>query len=345
LPNDRNVLPDEGPGRARLDALSEVLRSVRLTGAAFFSAEFGKPWGFASPSAERLAPALEPGRRHVVLYHLVTEGRATIQLHESPEHEVTVGPGDVIIFPHGHAHRMRNGRPRLWHDTAPAVARALKGDLQLTRAGGDGEITRFVCGYFSCEPQAGHMFLAGLPPLLRVPLRGETGAGWLEDAIRFLAAEAASDHPGRLTLLAKLSEALFVESLRRCMSALPEHHAGWLAAARDPITGHALAVLHRSPGRPWDINSLAREVGASRSTLVDRFSRFLEESPMAYLARWRLQLGARLLETTSRSVLDVAGDVGYESQAAFNRAFKRAFGMPPGRYRRSRGSPPRAGAA
>lgn len=336
LPNGRNTLPVPSAGPARLDVLSEVLKTVRLTGATFFSAEFAKPWGFASPAAERFASALEPGGRHVVLYHLVTEGRATIQLLESPGLEVTVEAGDVVIFPHGHAHRMSNGRPRQWHDTTPAVQRALRGDLQLTRVGGEGEVTKLVCGYFSCEPQAGHMFLAGLPPLLRVPLRGEGGPGWLEDAIRFLAAEAASDHPGRLTLLAKLSEALFVESLRRCMTALPEHHAGWLAAARDPVTGHALAVLHRHPDRPWDVVGLAKEVGASRSTLVERFSRFLRESPMAYLARWRLQLGARLLETTSRSVLEVAGDVGYESQAAFNRAFKRSFGVAPGQYRRSR---------
>jgi AraC-like DNA-binding protein len=186
------------------------------------------------------------------------------------------------------------------------------------------------------------LFLAGLPPLLKVSLRGDSDDAWLEDAIRFLGAEAASDHAGRLALMAKLSEALFVETLRRCMATLPEQHAGCLAAPRDPVAGHALAVLHREPAREWTIDRLAREVGASRSTLVERFAHYLHEAPMTYLARWRLQLGARYLETTHRSVLEIAGDVGYESEAAFNRAFRREFGLPPGRYRRKgRPSPAR----
>jgi AraC-like DNA-binding protein len=289
---------------------------------------------------ETLAPTLESAGQHVVLYHLITEGCATAHLDGQPD--AVLEAGDVVVFPHGHAHRVWHGRPRAWYDTGPAVRRALQGDLQVSRSGGTGVLTRFVCGYFSCERQAGHLFLAGLPPLLKVTLRGDRHDAWLEDAIRFLGAEAASDHPGRLALMAKLSEALFVETLRRCMTTLPDQHAGWLAAARDPVTGHALAVLHREPARPWTIERLAHEVGASRSTLVERFSHFLQEAPMTYLARWRLQLGARYLETTHRSVLEVAGDVGYESEAAFNRAFRREFGLPPGRYRRQgRSSPAR----
>jgi transcriptional regulator GlxA family with amidase domain len=137
-----------------------------------------------------------------------------------------------------------------------------------------------------------------------------------------------------LALLAKLSEALLVETLRRYMVELAPEQTGWLAGARDPIAGHAIALLHREPSRPWSVADLAREVGAARSVLFDRFRHFLGEPPMSYLARWRLQLGARLLDTTTRSVVEIAGDVGYRSEASFNRAFKRQFRLPPGRYRR-----------
>lgn len=318
-----------------MDALSEVLRTVRLTGATFFSAEFKEPWGFVSPAMNTFAPRLTSGgAREVVLYHLVTEGHATVRI--DGHDEVNLSPGDVVVFPHGDAHRMWHGPTKVWHDTSPAVARALRGDLRITHAGGDGDVTRFVCGFFSCERHAGRLFLTGLPPVLKVSIREDAGAQWIEEAVRFLAAEAASDRPGRLALLAKLSEALFVETLRRAMAALPDEQTGWLAAARDATAGRALALLHREPAREWTIDVLAHEVGASRSTLVERFSQLLGEPPMTYLARWRLNQGAKLLETTTRAIIEIAGDVGYESEAAFNRAFKREFGVPPGRYRRAR---------
>jgi len=316
-----------------MDALSEVLRSVRLTGATFFSAEFTAPWGFTSPPMQAMASSLAPGTAHVVLYHLVTEGHATAKLASGGE--LPLEGGDVVVFPHGEAHRVWNGRTRQWRDTASDVQRALAGDLRVTRAGGRGEMTRFVCGYFGCEKHASELFLSGLPSILKIRLRTGETPDWLETAIRFLATEAASDHPGRLALLAKLSEALFVETLRRYMGALPLAATGWLAGARDPATGRALALMHRDPGRAWTLAVLAREAGVSRSTLMDRFSHFLDAAPMAYLAQWRLQLAARFLETTTRSIGEVAADVGYQSEAAFNRAFRREFGAPPGRYRRA----------
>jgi transcriptional regulator GlxA family with amidase domain len=170
--------------------------------------------------------------------------------------------------------------------------------------------------------------------MLAVSVRDDDRRGWLEEAIRFLAAEASSDRAGRAALLTKLSEALFVETLRRWMTALPEEHTGWMAGARDAVVGRALALMHRQPSRRWTLDTLAHDAGASRSLLAERFARYLHEPPMAYLARWRLRLGASLLATTAHSVLEVAGRVGYESEAAFNRAFRRAYGLPPGRYRR-----------
>ena len=330
----QKTLPAPTPAaNPRIDVLSEVLRTVRLTGATFFSAEFRAPWGVTSPSVDVLSPGRSGSDAHLVLYHFVLEGHARARVEGGPD--VSLSPGDIVAFPHGHPHRLWHGRTSAWHDTGPAVRRALAGNLELVRAGGHGDTTRFVCGYFSCERRAGQTFLAGLPPLLKVSVRDGNRMQWLEDAIRFLAMEAASDLAGRAALLTKLSEALFVDTLRRWMMALPAGQVGWLAGARDDVVGRALALLHREPARRWSIDSLAREVGASRSTVASRFAHFLHEPPMTYLTRWRLQLGARLLETTQQGVVDVAATVGYESGAAFTRAFSREYGMPPGRYRRA----------
>jgi transcriptional regulator GlxA family with amidase domain len=176
-------------------------------------------------------------------------------------------------------------------------------------------------------------FLGGLPPVFKVNIRNDHAGQWLEDSLKFSAGEASAQRAGSEAVLARLSEALFVETVRRYMSELPPQQTGWLAGARDPGVGTALAHLHRAPEQPWTIASLAQEVGVSRSVLAERFRHFLGKPPMTYLAEWRLQLGARMLNSTSHSVARIAGDVGYESEQAFNRAFKREFGAPPARFR------------
>jgi AraC-like DNA-binding protein len=319
-----------------LDVLSEVLRTVSFAGATFFSAEFRAPWGFTSPPIATLARTLQDPDAHLVLFHLVFEGRAIARVEGAAD--ITLEAGDIVAFPRGDAHRVWEGRPERWYDTTPAVRRALAGELHVTRTGGSGNVTRFVCGYFSCDRWASEVVLAGLPSALKVNVRDADHPGWLEGAIQFLATEAASDHAGRSALLTKLSEALFVETLRRWMVTLPMEDTGWLAAARDDVVGRALALLHRQPSRRWTLATLARDAGASRSTLAARFAHYLHEPPMSYLARWRLRLAARLLATTRQSVLEVAGRVGYESEAAFNRAFRREYELPPGRFRRARGT-------
>ena len=332
--NVRKTLPKADGGSAvDPDVLSEVLRTVHLSGATFFCAELGAPWGFTSPSMDAVAGTLVDPVAHLVLFHLVLEGRATARVDGEPD--VSLNAGDIVAFPHGHAHRIWQGRPGRWFDTEPAVRRAFTGELQVARTGGPGDLTRFVCGYFSCDRWAGDVVLAGLPSMVTVSVRDGNRRTWLEEAIQFLAAEAASDHPGRSALLTKLSEALFVETLRRWMAALPEESTGWLAGARDEIVGRALTLIHKQPSRRWTLDTLAREAGASRSALAERFDHYLHEPPMTYLARWRLQLGARMLAATRQSVLEIAGRVGYESEASFNRAFRREYGIPPGRYRRA----------
>jgi AraC-like DNA-binding protein len=326
-----------------MDVLSEVLKVVKLEGAIYYNAEFTAPWSFRAPPSCVLAPYFAPGRGHVIIYHLLTEGRGFAGFEQG--HRVALTAGDIVVFPHGESHIIGNGATVEPVDHEDELHRIFAQGLKLARAGGGGEVTKFVCGYMSCDPQLSRVFLAGLPAILKVNVRGGAAGLWLENSIRFSVEEADASSAGGEAVLAKLSELLFVETLRRYITELPPEQKGWLAGARDLEVGKALALLHRHPAQAWTIADLAREVGLSRSVLAERFRHFLDEPPMAYLTRWRLQLGAQMLKSSSRSVAEVAANVGYESEAAFNRAFKRKYRVPPARFRsESRaGEAPRSG--
>jgi AraC-like DNA-binding protein len=316
-----------------MDAFSEILRGVKLDGALYFSAEFSAPWGFSSPPSNTLTPLLSPRAPHLLIYHFLVDGRAQVELAAGQSMELQ--PGDVVIVPHGDPHQMISGRgARATSQSAAILSKVKSHDLSPLKAGGGGETTRFVCGYMACDPYISRPILSGLPAVFKVNIRTDRSGQWLENSILHLVEEAASERVGSAAVLAKLSEALFVDTLRRYVLSLPEQQVGWLAGARDPIVGKSLGLLHNRVAHPWTIAALADEVGISRSALVERFARYLSEPPMTYLARWRLQLAARSLESTPRGVAEIAGEVGYESEAAFNRAFKREFGQPPGKYRR-----------
>jgi len=322
-----------------MDAFSDILSGVKLNGAVFFSAEFSAPWGFTAADSSKLAAELALGTAHVVLYHFVIDGGAVVDLMDGQSIELR--PGDVVIFPHGDPHHMSSGPEARRPFPNYGISAKIKArDLSTLQAGGGGETSRFVCGYMVCDPVLSRPILTGLPPVVTVNIRTDRSGHWLENSILHLVEEAASGRVGSQAMLAKLSEALFVDTLRRYVASLPEQQMGWLAGARDPIVGRSLGLLHGRVAHPWTIAQLADEVGISRSALVERFTRYLSEPPMAYLTRWRLQLAARSLESTSRGVAEIAADVGYESEAAFNRAFKREFGQPPGRYRSDRKAPP-----
>jgi len=314
-----------------MDALSEALRSMRITGALFFNAELTAPWGFASPPSSSAHQILAPGTEHLVLFHLVTEGQATVRI--DGHDDVTLEAGDIVVLPHGDAHELSNGPVSELIDAATLLPKILAGSLTVERGGGGGAATKFICGYFGCERYAERLFLAGLPPAFKVNIRGDASGAWIEGSLRHLVAELESKRAGRIALVSKLCEALFIQTLCRYMDELPADRTGWLAAARDEVAGRALACLHREPARAWTLTELAKEACVSRTVLAERFTHLVGHPPLAYLAQWRLQLAARLLETTDHSALQVALDVGYESEAAFNRAFKRKFELPPGRYR------------
>jgi AraC-like DNA-binding protein len=208
--------------------------------------------------------------------------------------------------------------------------------LKVARFGGGGEITKFVCGYMACQPRLSEVFLAGLPPMLKVHIGEEASGKWIENSIRFSVGDVDATNDGSALVHTRLSEVLFVETLRRYINSLPPDQTGWLAGTRDAVTGQALALLHEDPARPWTISELAKRVGSSRTRLFERFHHFLGSSPIAYLGQWRLKLAAEILQSSEDSVAQVAEAVGYGSEASFNRAFKREFACPPAQYRRRR---------
>ncbi|HSF66806.1 MAG TPA: AraC family transcriptional regulator [Nitrospiraceae bacterium] len=315
-----------------MDVLSEVLKAVKLGGAMFYNAEFSAPWCFCSPASPVLAPYLSADSKHVIIFHLLTEGSGYAQV-EGDDQSLPLNAGDIVIVPHGDPHAMRNGPFIKPVDHAEEVRRVFAQGLRLSRMGGGGEITKFICGYMTCEPQLSRFFLGGLPPIFKVHIRDDKSGQWLENSLRYSVDTVDASGPGGGAVLAKLSEVLFVETLRRYIALLPQEQTGWLAGVRDQEVGKALALLHRQPANPWTIALLANQVGISRSVLAERFRRYLSETPIAYLTRWRLQLGAQMLKSTNNGVVQIAAEVGYESEPSFNRAFKREFGLPPARFR------------
>ena len=317
-----------------MDVLSEVLRAVKLEGAIFFNAEFSAPWCIKEARGEALAPHLSPGAKKLILFHFLTEGKAYARLADGRREELVAG--DIVVFPHGDEHFLGNGFPEKPVDSLNAFSKNLKDGLKVAKFGGGGEVTRFVCGFLVCDPSLSQVFLSGLPSLLKVHVVAQDPNQWLEHSIRFSAIQEDDSSAGSGLIVAKLAELLFIETLRRYISSLPPEEIGWLAGARDPVIGQALALLHKEPARAWTISNLARQVGLSRTRLAERFRFFLGESPIAYLMKWRLKLAAGILQSTDDSVAEVAATVGYETEAGFNRAFKREFATPPAQFRRQR---------
>jgi hypothetical protein len=276
-----------------MDVLSEVLKVVKLQGALFYNAEFSSPWSIRAASSQGLVRYFAPGTDNVIIYHLLTEGRACVRLNDGTC--VNLKAGDIVMLPHGDPHIMENGPPTPTVDESDQLGEVLAQGLKLWRLGGGGEVTKFVCGYMACDPRLSQVFLSGLPPLFKVSIRNDASGRWLENSIRFSVDEAGHYLAGGEAVRAKLSEVLFVETLRAYISNLSAEQSGWLAGARDAEVGRALAMMHRNPAHPWTIAALAKEAGVSRSVLAERFRYFLNEPPMAYLTRWRLQLGAQML--------------------------------------------------
>lgn len=320
-----------------MDALSETLRVVRLTGAIFIQARFTAPWCYQSPRADFAAPLLEPGAERVVIFHLITEGECFVEMPGTEP--VRLVAGDAVVFPKGDAHRMCSA-PGVPPASGARLDQVLARRPRQLNHGGGGAPTRLLCGYLACDARLAQMLLAGLPALVRVNVRGSNAGTWLEASVRYAIAEARSPRPGGAGVLAKLAEVLFIEVLRLYMNEgvddkQREGRTGWLAGVGDRIVGAALNALHKSPARAWTLEELARESGTSRSVLAERFQRLVGSSPMQYLTQWRMLLAANLLRGSNAQLASIAQEVGYQTDTAFSRAFRREFGAPPAAWRRS----------
>jgi len=310
---------------------------VRLTGAVFLDAEFTAPWCIGEPSGVEVCVTHMPNAQHVVIYHLVTEGTCQVAL---PGEEPRLAQaGDLIVIPGGDKHALGSdlSRPRV--DGAGLIIQRSPDEAPQVRHGGGGAATRMVCGYLACDSGLFDTVLAALPRLMVIPMGESPGGQWLMSSIQFSLAECAAPKAGAGTVLAKLSELMFVEAVRRHIESLPPEQQGWLAGLRDRFVGKALALMHSKPAQAWTVDELASHVGLSRSALGERFGALIGCPPMQYLARWRLQLAADLLRSSRQPVSTIAAEVGYDSESAFSRAFKRELGAAPAAWRRAAPAP------
>ena len=316
------------------DALSDVLRAVRLTGAVFVTVDVSPPWSAPVPSAATLRSIIMPSAQHLISYHLVTAGGCWAIAQQGKP--IKLEAGDVIVFPGGDPHVMC---------TDPKVPRGAGFDMRRIRPAEQwpyrivGERNGpdrlgIVCGFLGCDARPFNPLLAALPRIMVVSDRSGVKDGWLSQFMRLAVTEATDKRAGGEGVLARLSELMFVEAVRRHLDSLPIEQTGWLAGLRDSFVGRALTLLHSKPAYPWTLEELAREVGLSRSSLAERFMHFVGQPPMHYLTHWRMQMAAGLLTSGASNIAAIAQDVGYESEAAFSRAFKKLVGAPPAMWRR-----------
>ena len=321
-----------------MDVLADVLRAVRLTGAIYFDVNARAPWIAETPPVSSICAKVMPEFEHVISFHIMLDGACWAQLGDESQPAIRLEAGDAVIFARGDGHYMstergkRSDPPNLDMYYRPND-RALP--FVLSELGGTGEKSRFVCGYLGCDARPFNPLLDALPRKLHVKA-SSTGGQLMHHLIRAALEETESPRAGGETILSKLSELMFLHAVRQQIDGLPPESTGWLAGLRDRNVGAALRLMHGRPAEPWTLDSLAREVGLSRSVFAERFSQLMVAPAMHYLSNWRLQLAANLLKQERLSIAQVAAEVGYESEAAFNRAFKKQVGVPPGAWRRAR---------
>jgi AraC-like DNA-binding protein len=326
------------------DPLSDVLRSVRLRGAVFYYVSCGTDWVAESPAGPALAQALMPGAEHVMAYHMITKGEAWAAIDgESP---VRLVQGDIVMFPQGDGHvlssapgmRAKSDQSNweyLTRNDPKPIAVSVHGGV--SRPGSllpdDEARSVLVCGFITCDVKPFNPLVASLPRLMHLRTGGL--GPWTVDLLDQAVAESRDQRAGSAAVLERASEFMFVDAARRYLDALPPASAGWLGALRDRHVGQAISLMHERPAQPWSVEELGRQVGLSRSALHERFVELTGQAPMHYLANWRIQLGAGLLRNGHAKVATVAQEVGYDSEAAFARAFKRLVGQPPAAWRRA----------
>lgn len=317
--------PDSGP-----DVLAETLRAVRLTGSVFLDACFTAPFGIISPKRfDAHSPMAH--LRHVSVFHLIAAGQCSVELASGERRNVSAG--DILLMPFADQHKFWNGRAAEM-PLADDVVRPgpLKGMWNINHGGG-GQETRMVCGFLESSEFLLTPVFRTLPPLLVDRAEDDQVSALIKSTVGQILAMTETAAPGSELMLGRLMELLFVEVLRRYATRLPASAKGWFAALNDPIVGRVLQLVHREPARRWTVDELAREAGSSRTVLAERFHAVLGQAPIEYITCWRMQLAAERIRAGGGSLAAIAADVGYDSEAAFNRAFKRVTGVTPGRWR------------
>ena len=329
------------------DVLSDLLRAVRFRGALFYYIDGASPWVAEAPPANLIIPAIMPGAEHMIEFHGIVRGSCWAAIvGETP---IRLEAGDVVLFPQGDAHVMSSA-PGLrapgvdmdffFSPRPPQLPFALSmknGEITTAKLGGAGrDHATVVCGFLGLDALPFNPLLAALPRVIHVRGRTLGADSWVTTFLRAVVAESDQRRPGGEAVLERMSEMLFVEVLRRYIDTLPPEQTGWLAGMRDAAIGRALSLLHERPAESWTVERLAEEAGLSRSSLHERFLNLIGQPPMQYLTRWRMQTASALLRDTAGTVAGIALDVGYESEAAFSRAFKREVGTSPGAWRREK---------
>jgi AraC-like DNA-binding protein len=303
------------------DVLTTVMDAVRLRSRVFCRSELKAPWGMALR------------RSDYAHFHAIERGGAWLRI--EGQEPVALAGGDLVVVPHGAGHTLTDSLATKARPLAEmAGGRASEGGCVVMRGGGEGAETRLVCGSFRFERREAHPLVELLPPLIHLRPAETPAAEWLEATLRFLAWETREARPGTETIVSRLTDVIFVQVLRAWIESVPEGRGGWMGALRDRQVGAALALVHRSPERDWTNASLAEAVGMSRSRFAARFTALVGEPPITYVSRWRLETAAGLLQDGALSLAEVASRVGYQSEAAFSKAFRRRFDAPPGAYRR-----------
>jgi AraC-like DNA-binding protein len=319
------------------DVLAEMLRAVRLTGSVYLNACFTAPFGIVSPKHfDEHTPMAH--LRHISIFHLISAGECSIELANGERRKISAG--DILLMPFADTHKFWNGQPAELAAADDVVRPGpIKGMWNINHGGG-GQETRMVCGFIESTEFLLTPVFRTLPPLLIDRTEDDQVSALIASTVRQILAMTETAAPGTELMLGRLMELLFVEVLRRYATSLPASAKGWFAALNDPIVGRALQFLHRDPARRWTVEDLAQEAGASRTVLAERFHAVLGQAPIEYVTSWRMQLAAERIRATKDSLAVIAADVGYDSEAAFNRAFKRVTGVTPGRWR---DSPPATG--
>ncbi len=304
------------------DPLGEALHLLKLTGTFYCRSVLTEPWGVELPPFE-----------DCMMFHIITSGHCWLKVEDDAP--VLLQQGSLVLLPHGLGHKILSAEQQETTPLFDIPVETVSERFEVMRFGGGGEMTQLTCGVVRFDHVAGEELIKFLPRVMHINTWSEEEDSWLQSTLRFIAREARELRTGGETVITHLADILIIQAIRSWLDGAPQTHTGWLAALRDRQIGRALAAIHRNPEFYWTVNSLAKEVGMSRSGFSARFSEIVGESAMRYLTRWRMQLARIQLKNSSDPLIVLAEKLGYQSEAAFCRAFKRVFGVSPGSMRQS----------